>query len=36
MLEFSKRLLSDLQHDWSGTTPIFKISMLYHIFTSCH
>ena len=28
--------LLDLQHDWSGTTPIFKISMFYGIFTSCY
>ena len=28
--------LSDLQHDWSFTTPIFKISMFCHIFASCH
>ena len=32
--EFSKLPLSDLQHDWSGTTPIFKISMFYRIFAS--
>jgi len=34
--EFSKLPLSDFQRDWSGTTPIFKISMFYRIFTSCH
>ena len=33
--EFSKLPLSDLQRDWSGTTPIFKISTFYHIFASC-
>ena len=27
--DFSKFLLSNLQCNWSGTTPIFKISMFY-------
>ena len=30
--EFIKLPLSDLQHDWSFTTPIFKISMFYRIY----
>ena len=26
----------DLQCNWSGTTPIIKIPMFYHMFTSYH
>jgi len=31
--EFSKLPLSDLQRDWSGTTPIFKI---YYVLPYIH